>query len=112
MGLDAQQATGCERITVLADRGYFNRDQVLACEDTGVLPSIPKTLTSQQCQARALHTAGLPLRRRKGPLYLSSWSAPEQSGRPFGSPRRHGSIPSPDSLFYLPPQDPLHTRKA
>jgi BMFP domain-containing protein YqiC len=43
MGLDAQQATGCERITVLADRGYFNRDQVLACEDTGVLPSIPKT---------------------------------------------------------------------
>ena len=34
MGLDAQQATGCERITVLADRGYFNRDQVLACEDT------------------------------------------------------------------------------
>src|ERR1700716_4318948 len=40
MGLDAQQATCCERITVLADRGYFNGDQVLACGDTGVLPSI------------------------------------------------------------------------
>lgn len=55
MGLDAQQATGCERITVLADRGYFNRDQVLACEDTGVLPSIPKTLTSSSAK-RGLFT--------------------------------------------------------
>jgi transposase len=55
MGLGAQEATGCERITVLADRGYFNRDQVLACEDTGVLPSIPKTLTSSSAK-RGLFT--------------------------------------------------------
>ena len=31
---------------MLADRGYFNGDQVLACEGTGVLPCVPKTLTS------------------------------------------------------------------
>src|SRR5512133_3113526 len=42
----AQQATGCERITALADRGYFNGDQVLSCEGTGVAPVVPKTLTS------------------------------------------------------------------
>src|ERR1700716_178463 len=46
MGLKAQQATGCEQITALADRGYFNGDQVLSCEGTGVAPVMPKTLTS------------------------------------------------------------------
>jgi transposase len=46
MALKAQQATGCENITALADRGYFNGDQVLSCEGTGVAPIVPKTLTS------------------------------------------------------------------
>jgi hypothetical protein len=46
MGLMAQQVTGCGTLTVLADRGYLNGDQVLACEGTGVLPCVPKTLTS------------------------------------------------------------------
>jgi transposase len=46
MGHKARDATGCREVTVLADRGYYNGDQVLACEDTGVLPCIPKTLTS------------------------------------------------------------------
>ena len=36
MAFKAQQATGCEQITALADRGYFNGDQVLSCEGTGV----------------------------------------------------------------------------
>lgn len=31
---------------MLADRGYLNGEQVLACEGTGVLPCVPKTLTS------------------------------------------------------------------
>ena len=46
MALKAQQATGCEQVTALADRGYFNGDQVLSCEGTGVAPVMPKTLTS------------------------------------------------------------------
>ncbi|TFZ56585.1 IS1182 family transposase [Methylorubrum sp. Q1] len=45
MGLLAQEATGCATLTVLADRGYLNGEQVLACEGTGVLPCVPKTLT-------------------------------------------------------------------
>ena len=36
----------CEELTVLADRGYYNGDEVLACEGTGVPPYVPKTLTS------------------------------------------------------------------
>src|SRR3954451_838915 len=46
MALKAQQATGWEQITALADRGYFNGDQVLSCDGTGVAPVVPKTLTS------------------------------------------------------------------
>jgi len=46
MALKAQAATGCEDLTALADRGYFNGEQVLACEGTGVLPCIPKIDTS------------------------------------------------------------------
>jgi transposase len=46
MGRKAREATGCEEVTAVADRGYFNGDEVLACEGTGVLPCVPKTLTS------------------------------------------------------------------
>jgi hypothetical protein len=46
MGRKARDATGWEEATVLADRGYYNGDEVLACEGTGVLPCIPKTQTS------------------------------------------------------------------
>ena len=46
MALKAQEATGCEQVTALADRGYFSGDQVLSCEGTGVAPIVPKTLTS------------------------------------------------------------------
>jgi hypothetical protein len=55
MALRAQEATGNEEITVLADRGYFSGDQVLACENTGVLPCVPKTLTSSSAK-RGLFT--------------------------------------------------------
>ena len=46
MGRKARDATGCAQVTVLADRGYYNGDEVLACEGAGVLPCIPKTQTS------------------------------------------------------------------
>ena len=46
MGQKTRDAIGSEQITVLADRGYYNGDEVLACEGTGILPCIPKTQTS------------------------------------------------------------------
>src|SRR3981081_3650570 len=46
MGKKALEPTGHEEITALADRGYYDGDEVLACEGTGVLPCVPKTLTS------------------------------------------------------------------
>ena len=38
--LKAQQVMGHEQITALADRGYFNGDQVLSCEGTGFAPEL------------------------------------------------------------------------
>jgi len=46
MALKAQQATGQETLTALADRGYFSGDQVLSCEGTGIVPHVPRPLTS------------------------------------------------------------------
>jgi transposase len=55
MATKAQDATGCAEITVLADRGYYSGDEVLACEGTGVVPCIPKTQTSANAK-RGLFT--------------------------------------------------------
>jgi hypothetical protein len=46
MGQQARAVMACEELTVLADRRYYNGDEVLACEGTGVLPSVAKTQTS------------------------------------------------------------------
>jgi len=46
MGEKAREASGRASITVLADRGYYSGDEVVACEGTGVEPMVPKTETS------------------------------------------------------------------
>jgi transposase len=46
MGHQARKATGTDALTVLADRGYFSGPEVLACEEAGIVPILPKPLTS------------------------------------------------------------------
>ena len=46
MATKAREALGTERMTALADRGYFNAPEILACEEAGVIPLVPKPLTS------------------------------------------------------------------
>lgn len=50
MGQAALNAAGSDQLTVLADRGYYNREQVLECEGTGVRPCVPKVDTSGRAQ--------------------------------------------------------------
>ena len=71
MGKKALEATGQEEIAALADRGYYNSEEVLALEGTGVLPWVPKTKTSNN--PAAVSSAGwtstrqtLGARRRPG----------------------------------------------
>jgi hypothetical protein len=42
----AKVAMGIEALDVLADRGYFKGEEVLACEPLGITPYVPKPLTS------------------------------------------------------------------
>src|SRR5471032_2087413 len=46
MAGQAKAAMGTGRLDVLADRGYFSGEEVLACEPLGVTPYVPKPLTS------------------------------------------------------------------
>ena len=42
----ARQAIGTVELTVVADRGYFKSEQILECATAGIIPLVPKTLTS------------------------------------------------------------------
>jgi transposase len=42
----AKAAMGVDSLEVLADRGYFSGEEIVACEALGVTPYVPKPLTS------------------------------------------------------------------
>ena len=46
MAKQARTAMGNESLTVLADRGYFKGEEILACEQAGITTLVPKPLTS------------------------------------------------------------------
>ena len=46
MAVKAKAAMGAEELEVLADRGYFSGEEILACEHAGVTPFVPKPFTS------------------------------------------------------------------
>jgi transposase len=46
MAKSALEATGQDRMTVLADRGYFKGEEILQCAQDGITPLVPKPLTS------------------------------------------------------------------
>jgi len=46
MARQAREAMGKDRLLVLADRGYFSGEQILACERDGNSPLVPKPITS------------------------------------------------------------------
>lgn len=42
----AREALGTDELTALADRGYYSGEQIKACYDAGIVPLVPKVLTS------------------------------------------------------------------
>jgi transposase len=43
---DTKAILGAETLEVVADRGYFNGEQILACEQAGITVTLPKPMTS------------------------------------------------------------------
>ena len=46
MAHQARVVIGAEALTVIADRGYFKGEEILACRDAGITAIVPKTMTS------------------------------------------------------------------
>jgi transposase len=46
MARQVKEVTRADGLTILADRGYFSGEEVVACEAAGVTPIVPKPLTS------------------------------------------------------------------
>ena len=46
MAKQARAAMGTEELTVIADRGYFKGEEILACHEAGIIAIVPKTTTS------------------------------------------------------------------
>ncbi|ATX81706.1 Transposase [Mariprofundus ferrinatatus] len=47
MAVRARDAMGVEQLEVVADRGYYKSEEILACEETGITPLVPKAVTSR-----------------------------------------------------------------
>jgi hypothetical protein len=47
MGSKAKEALGVEQLDAVADRGYFNSQEILACEEAGITVTLPKPMTSE-----------------------------------------------------------------
>jgi transposase len=48
MAKQAHQAMGVEKLTAVADRGYYTSDEILACEQAGITPVLPRPQTSDK----------------------------------------------------------------
>ena len=46
MAQKAKDAIGTQELTVVADRGYFKSELILECENSGITPLVPKSMTS------------------------------------------------------------------
>jgi transposase len=46
MAKQAKAALGVEKLDVIADRGYFNGEEILACDNAGITVTMPKPMTS------------------------------------------------------------------
>ena len=46
MVTQAKTAMGADELQVVADRGYFNSEEILKCQEAGIVPIVPKCITS------------------------------------------------------------------
>jgi transposase len=47
MARQAKETIETDELNVIADRGYFNGDEILACEQAGITPYVSKPMTSE-----------------------------------------------------------------
>ena len=70
MARQTKAVTGADSLTVLADRGYFSGEEIVACEAAGVIPDRPQASDLGREGRRTLWKARLHLSARKQHLPL------------------------------------------
>src|ERR1700746_3702831 len=45
---ETKTALGVEKLDAVADRGYFNSEEILACEEADITVTLPKPMTSNE----------------------------------------------------------------
>ena len=112
MAFKAQQATGCEQVTALADRGYFSGDQVLSCEGTGVAPIVPKTLTSSGTKRGLFARQDFIYDAERDHYTCPAGAKLTKNPSPRRSHRRLRPLPPSERLLHLSAQTPVHADQA
>ena len=79
MAEQARAATGIEDLNVVADRGYFSGEEILACEHSGITAYVPKPLTSNSKADGRFRQTGFRLRSKRGRIPLSRRTALDQA---------------------------------
>ena len=69
MAAQAKEALQADKLEAVADRGYFDGEEILACDEAGITVTLPKPMTSGS------KSEGLHLYLRRGCLSLSSRGA-------------------------------------
>ncbi len=82
MANKAKEALKTERLEVLADRGYFESEQILACEEAGISVVLPKSHTSNNRLRGCLRRMSMSARPASA---SNTTSAPRSAGLPFGA---------------------------
>ena len=80
MTKQARQAMGVEKLTAVADRGYYTSDEILACEQAGITPVLPRPQTDWGLNRKKSTNCGHLLRAVRTRAFLRN-TVP-QSRRP------------------------------
>jgi hypothetical protein len=88
MAEQARTAIGSETIEVVADRGYYAGEEILACEEAGITVYLPKPMTSgAKAKGRfgsrrsSFHDCALSRTPSMSPPFLPSGVAPTITSR-------------------------------
>ena len=65
---DAKAALHTEKLDAVADRGYFNGEEILACEQAGITVTLPKPMTSGRSRKAASASRTSSICRRRMPI--------------------------------------------
>ena len=79
MAISAKRAMGRSKLKVVADRGYFSRPEIRACDLNGISAYVPKPLTSASPEKRSVYEGRLYLRSQKRHISMPCWRAGDPS---------------------------------